>query len=197
MTPYIRRVGFRVLAAFFFFATLLAATAAAQVTTGNITGRVADAQGNVVPGAAVTARSKATGRSRATTTNEAGEYTLADLPAGTYELSVEAKGFSKAVLGEMELNVGATVTQNFDLKPGELSETVQVSSEAALVQTTTSELGRSITPVEVRELPLINRTFASLSIVAPEARAPSATSTRPRRASATSASTAATAASST
>src|SRR5438105_4940926 len=169
MTSYLQ-TGLRLLAAFFMFVTLLAASAAAQVTTGNIHGRVADAQGNVVPGATVTARSKATGRARATTTNEAGEYTLADLPAGTYELSVEAKGFSKALLSEMELNVGATVTQNFDLKPGELSETVQVTSEAALVQTTTSELGRSITPTEVRELPLINRTFASLSIVAPEAR---------------------------
>jgi hypothetical protein len=167
MTPYIR---LGLLAAFFAFNALLAPTASAQVTTGSITGRVADAQGNVVPGATVTARSKATALSRSTTTNEAGEYTLADLPAGTYELTVEAKGFSKAVLGEMELNVGATVTQNFDLKPGEVSETVQVSSEAALVQTTTSELGRSITPTEVRELPLINRTFASLSIIAPEAR---------------------------
>ena len=169
MTSYIQ-TGLRLVAAFFVFVTLLAAPAAAQVTTGNITGRVADAQGNVVPNASVTARSKATGRSRTTTTNDVGEYTLADLPAGTYELSVEAKGFSKALLSELELNVGATVTQNFDLKPGEISETVQVTSEAALLQTTTSELGRNITPTEVRELPLINRTFASLSIVAPEAR---------------------------
>ena len=149
---------------------LLAAHASAQVTTGSITGRVSDAQGNVVPNAAVTARNKATGRSRTATTSDVGEYTLTDLPAGTYEVTVEAKGFSKALLGELEVNVGATVTQNFDLKPGEISETVQVTSEGALVQTTTSELGRNITPTEVRELPLINRTFASLSIVAPEAR---------------------------
>jgi hypothetical protein len=169
MRPY-ARTGLRLFAAFFLFAVLLAAPSKAQVTTGNVNGRVADQQGHVVPGATVTARSKATAISRTTTTNDAGEYTLADLPAGTYELTVEAKGFSKAVLSELELNVGATVTQNFDLKPGELSESVQVSSEAALVQTTTSELGRSVTPVEVRELPLINRTFASLSIVAPEAR---------------------------
>lgn len=169
MTSYMQTV-LRFLAASFVFAILLASNATAQVTTGNITGRVADAQGNVVPNASVTARSKATGRSRTTTTNEVGEYTLTDLPAGTYEITVEANGFSKALLDELELNVGATVAQNFDLKPGQLSETVQVTSEAALVQTTTSELGRNITPTEVRELPLINRTFASLSIVAPEAR---------------------------
>src|SRR5437868_10351764 len=112
MTSYIR-TPFRLLAVFFLFCMLLAAPAKAQVTTGSIIGRVADAQGNVVPNASVTARNKATGRSRTTTTNEVGEYTLADLPAGTYELSVEAKGFSKALLSEMELNVGATVTQNF------------------------------------------------------------------------------------
>jgi len=169
MTSY-KRIAFRLLATSFLFAILFEAAATAQVTTGNITGRVADAQGNVVPNASVTARNKATDRSRTTTTNEAGEYTLTDLSAGTYEVTVEAKGFSKALLGELELNVGATLTQNFDLRPGEISETVQVTSEAALVQTTTSELGRNITPTEVRELPLINRTFASLSVVAPEAR---------------------------
>jgi hypothetical protein len=169
MTAYVQTV-LRFLAASFVFTILLASNTMAQVTTGNITGRVADAQGNVVPNASVTARSTATGRSRTTTTNEVGEYTLTDLPAGTYEVTVEAKGFNKALLGELELNVGATVAQNFDLKPGQLSETVQVTSEAALVQTTTSELGRNITPTEVRELPLINRTFASLSIIAPEAR---------------------------
>ncbi|HJQ32471.1 MAG TPA: TonB-dependent receptor [Pyrinomonadaceae bacterium] len=160
----------RFLAASFLLLVLLAAHVSAQVTTGSITGRVSDAQGAAVPNAAVTARNKATGRERTATTNEAGDYTLADLPAGTYEVTVESKGFSKALLAALDVNVGATVTQNFDLKPGEISETVQVTSEAALVQTTTSELGRNITPTEVRELPLINRTFASLSIVAPEAR---------------------------
>src|SRR5579885_2113153 len=149
----------RTLASIFMFGILFAVTATAQVTTGNITGHVADAQGNVVPNASVTARNKATSISR-TTTNEAGEYTLADLPAGTYEVTVEAKGFSKAQLSTLELNVGATVTQNFGLKPGEITETVQVTSDtSALVQTTTSELGRNVTPLEVRELPLINRTF--------------------------------------
>src|SRR5205085_6161326 len=146
------------------------AAAMAQQSTGDITGRVLDQQGGAVPNATVTARSKGTSFSRTTTTNEQGEYTLAELPPGAYEVTVEAKGFSKTLLKDYELNVGATQTQNFDLKPGEISETVEVTAEGALVQTTTSELGRNITPTEVRELPLINRTCASLSIVAPEAR---------------------------
>src|ERR1043166_3881892 len=94
------RTGLRLFAAFFLFAVLLAAPSKAQVTTGNVNGRVADQQGHVVPGATVTARSTATAISRTTTTNDGGEYTLAALPAGTYELTVEAKGFSKAVLSE-------------------------------------------------------------------------------------------------
>ncbi|HYX40726.1 MAG TPA: TonB-dependent receptor, partial [Pyrinomonadaceae bacterium] len=142
----------------------------AQQSTGDITGRVLDQQGGAVPNATVTARSKGTSFSRTTTTNEQGEYTLAELPPGAYEVTVEAKGFSKTLLKDYELNVGATQTQNFELKPGEVSETVEVTAEGALVQTTTSEIGRNITPTEVRELPLINRTFASLSVIAPEAR---------------------------
>ena len=160
----------RTLAGFLMFCLLLAAPALAQVTTADITGRVTDAQGNLVPNATVTARNSATGLFRATNTNEEGVYTLAELPAGTYEVTVEAKGFSKAVLREQELNVGASPTLNFELRPGELSETIEVTTEGAIVETTRSELGRNITPTEVRELPLINRTFASLSVIAPEAR---------------------------
>ena len=141
-----------------------------QVTTGKITGRVTDTQGGVVSGATVTATNKGTGQARSSTTNESGEYTIAELPPGKYDVTVEATSFSKPLLQDFELNVGATVTQNFELKPGQISETVQVQAESALVQTTTSELARSVTPVEVRELPLINRTFASLAVVAPEAR---------------------------
>src|SRR5437868_15487074 len=72
MTSYIQ-TGLRLVAAFFVFVTLLAAPAAAQVATGNITGRVAGAQGNGVPHASVTDRSRATGCSRPTSTNDVGE----------------------------------------------------------------------------------------------------------------------------
>src|SRR5205809_6888054 len=92
--------------------------ARAQVITGDITGRVTDAEGRVVPGATVTAVNKGTLSTRTTTTNDAGEYTINQLPAGKYDLSVEAKSFSKAVAQDFELNVGARVTKNFELKPG-------------------------------------------------------------------------------
>ncbi|MGH9882861.1 MAG: TonB-dependent receptor domain-containing protein, partial [Pyrinomonadaceae bacterium] len=133
-------------------------------------GRVTDEQGRVVPGATVTATNKGTGAVRTVTTNENGEYTLTQLPAGKYDLTVEAKNFSKALAADFELNVGAKTTQNIELKPGELTATVQVTSEGAPIETTTSEISKNITPAEVQNLPLLNRTFANLSIIAPEAR---------------------------
>src|ERR1700682_4926948 len=147
---------------------VLAAPGFAQVTTGNITGRVTDPQGRVVPGAAVTVTNKATGASRTATTNDSGDYAVAELPPGKYEVAVEAKSFSRALLQDFELNVGAKVTQNFELKPGEVTATVQVTSEGTLVETTNSEIGKNITPGELQNLPLLNRTFANLSIIAPE-----------------------------
>ncbi len=152
------------------FTLLLAATALAQVTTGDITGHVLDAQGNIVPNATVTVRNTGTGLTRTAQTDTEGTYTVAQLPAGTYEVTVEAQGFNRALLKSLDVNVGAQLTQNFDLKPGDIKESVEVMGDQALVETTSSELGRNITPVEVQNLPLLNRTFASLSVIAPEAR---------------------------
>ncbi|MGH9900800.1 MAG: TonB-dependent receptor domain-containing protein, partial [Pyrinomonadaceae bacterium] len=73
-------------------------------------------------------------------------------------------------LKDLELNIGSRQTLNFDLKPGELTETIEVSADAVLVETTRSELGGVVTPIEVENLPLLNRTFANLSVIMPEAR---------------------------
>src|SRR5213080_1882716 len=142
----------------------------AQVTTGDITGRVTDAQGKVVSGATVTVTNKATSALRSATTNDSGDYTITELPPGKYDVAAEAKGFSKALAQDFELNVGAKATQNFELKPGEVTATVQVTAGGLAVETTTSEISKSITPEEFQNLPLLNRTFSSLSLIAPEAR---------------------------
>ena len=141
-----------------------------QVTTADITGRVADSQGKVVTGATLTATNKATGNSRSTTTNDDGEYTLVGLQPGRYDVTVEAGGFSKALLQDLELNVGAKLSQNFEMKPGQVTETVTITSESALVETTKSELGAVVTPREVRELPILDRNFAGLTYVVPGVR---------------------------
>jgi hypothetical protein len=159
---------------FFVLALLLSLGAAgsglAQVTTASVTGRIADQQGASVPNATVTATNKATGLSRSTTTDTAGQYTISELPPGNYEISVEAQSFSKALVKDLELNVGSRQNINVELKPGSVNEVVNVSSDSTLIETTRSDLDRAITPREIQNLPLINRTFANLAVIAPEAR---------------------------
>ena len=158
------------IAAILFFSIFCVIPVLSQVTTGDINGRVTDQQGKVVSGATVTATRQGTATFRTATTDDSGDYTLTNLPPGKYDITAEAASFSKALAKDFELNVGASVTQNFELKPGPVTATVEVTSEGNPIETTTSELGRNITPAEVQNLPLLNRTFANLSIIAPEAR---------------------------
>ncbi|HEV2707139.1 MAG TPA: carboxypeptidase regulatory-like domain-containing protein [Pyrinomonadaceae bacterium] len=169
MTPH-HRIALHRLTSLLALCLLLTATAFAQVTTGDITGRVLDAQGNVVPNATISVRNLSTGLTRSAQTDSEGTYTVTQLPAGTYEVTVEAQGFARAVVKSFDVNVGTRLTQNFDLKPGDLRETVEVHGDATLIETTRSDLGGVVTPVEVQNLPLLNRTFASLSVIMPEAR---------------------------
>lgn len=160
----------RLLATIFILTALLAGLAGAQVITGDITGRVLDQQGNAVVDATVTARNAGTGLTRTAKTNDSGDYTLAQLPPGPYEVTVEAKGFAKALQKDFSVTVGTKPTLNFDLKPGGVTEIVEVQGGAPLIETTRSEIGGVITPNEVQNLPLLNRTFANLSTILPEAR---------------------------
>ncbi|MCL4812170.1 MAG: TonB-dependent receptor [Vicinamibacteraceae bacterium] len=142
----------------------------AQATTGEITGRVVDAAGNVVPGVTVAARNAGTGLRRETVSGPTGEYLLTSLPPGRYSVGAELAGFKTAIVEDIELNVGSRLTVPLRLEVGDMSESVTVSSQATLVETTRSDLAGVVTPVEIENLPVLNRTFASLAIVMPEAR---------------------------
>ena len=149
---------------------LLAAPVAAQVTTADIIGRVVDQNGAAVASATITARHTGTGQERTAQSDEQGNYTISELPPGTYDITVQAQNFSKAVVQGREINVGRTVTLNFDLKPGQITEIVNVTADSLQIETTRSDLGGVVTPVQVENLPLLNRTFAALSVIMPEAR---------------------------
>ena len=149
---------------------LLATSAVAQVTTADVTGRVLDQNGAAVASATVTARNTGTGQMRTAQSDQQGNYTLSELQPGTYEITVEAPNFSKAVVQNREINVGTTVTLNFDLKPGQITEIVNVTADSLQIETTRSDLGGVVTAAQVENLPLLNRTFAALSIIMPEAR---------------------------
>src|SRR5688500_15878028 len=148
----------------------LAASAAAQATYGDLTGSVVDAQVDAVPGVTVTVRNEATWLTRNTTTGGEGEYTFTQIPPGVYSASAELTGFRKAVVREVQVGVGTRGTLNFELAVGNLEETVEVVGDAALVETTRSDISGVVTPHEIQNLPMLNRTFAGLSVIMPEAR---------------------------
>ncbi|MBA2525809.1 MAG: carboxypeptidase regulatory-like domain-containing protein [Pyrinomonadaceae bacterium] len=148
----------------------LVSPAMAQGTTGDIVGRVVDSTEKTVPGATVTATNKGTGQARTATTNDSGEFSITDLPPGKYDLTVEAPSFSKSLLRDYELNVGANRTLNIEMKPGEVTAVVEIMADSLAIETTKSDIGGVVTPLEVQNLPLLNRTFAALSVIMPEAR---------------------------
>ena len=161
---------FRCLASLVVLSAVFAPAALAQRTNADLTGRVLDQNGAAVTNATVTARHLGTSAQRATQTNESGEYELRELPPGRYEITVEATSFSKSLVRDLELNIGTASTLNFDLKPGQLTETIEVAASGILVETTRSDLADVVTPLQVQTLPLLNRTFSNLSVIAPEAR---------------------------
>src|SRR6185295_18415922 len=95
---------------------LSATSAGAQQTTGNIQGRIVDAQKAAIPGVTVTAKNAATGYNRSEVTDSEGVYRLASLPLGTYEVRAELSGFAPYVNKSVEVNVGQTTDVNVDLK---------------------------------------------------------------------------------
>ncbi|MEQ1923084.1 MAG: carboxypeptidase regulatory-like domain-containing protein, partial [Pyrinomonadaceae bacterium] len=158
-----------------FFSVLILIFAASaisfgQATTADILGTVEDPTGRVIPGATVTATNVATNQSRKTTTNDSGNFAITNLQPGRYNVTVEAASFSKAVVKDIELNVGANRTLQIDLKVGQISEIVEITANDALIEVSRSDIGTTVSPKEIENLPLLNRTFAGLSIIAPEAR---------------------------
>lgn len=151
--------------------SLLAVSAAwAQVSTGQIGGVVYDATGAVLANADVTVTNPATGLTRTTRSNDTGNYTFALLPPGKYELKVESPGFSTHLRKDVTLGVGQQLTLNVTLEPGAVEEVVTVTEEQPLIELTRSEIGGSVSPLEAKELPILDRNFASLTYLIPGVR---------------------------
>jgi hypothetical protein len=156
------------------FAALLAFPHAilAQRSTATIRGTVADATRSSLPGALVTAKNDATGLTRTATTNDAGLYSIAELPVGVYTVQVEFAGFKTAVRTGLTLNVADDRAVNFELQPGNVSETVRVEANSQAVRTIGGDVSGVITGEQVRELPLNGRNFLQLVTLMPGVSAP-------------------------
>src|SRR5579862_3165216 len=138
----------------------------AQVSGATLSGTVTDPQGGAVPNAKVTARNVATGVSTDSETNGSGLYSIPNLNAGDYEVSVTAAGFSTAV-AKLTLTVGQKQELNMPLAVGEVQQNVQVTTEAPQVELESSTVSGEVNSTTVRELPLNGRDWASLATLQP------------------------------
>jgi hypothetical protein len=136
----------------------LGPAASAQVETGQITGRVTDPNGAVVPGAAVAVKSVETGAERAATTDEEGAYTVTNLQPGLYDVSVQAQNFAKSTQ-RVQVTVGAKASLETQLSVTELKgeQVVVVAGAGVEVNTQTQELSNVVSGEQIRALPTITR----------------------------------------
>lgn len=146
---------------------------AAQGSVGALLGNVRDESGGGVPGATITAVETRTNISRTAVSNEAGNYTFANLAPGVYRVVGELAGFRKFAREGVEVNVNTTVRVDIGLTLGELAESVTVTGEAPMLQTDRTDTGRIIESAQITQMPLgFNRNFQALLVTVPGASRP-------------------------
>jgi len=129
--------------------------AVAQTDRGSITGTVSDPTGAVVANAAIAAKNVATGQTYTATSTQTGNYTLAQLPTGAYEVTVTVQGFKKFTRQGLELAPTQTMRIDISLEVGSNAETVTVTAEATLLKTENGELASNVTGDRLNNLPLL------------------------------------------
>ena len=140
----------------------------AQTFRGTILGTVSDPNGAVVAGAKVTARNTSTGLERSTTTDEAGNYTIPELPIGTYEVRVEQTGFANAVVSSVIVAVASERRIDVNLTVAGQQNLV-VIAPSVQAETTTNTLGGTITAKSAADLPINGRDFTKFLVMVPGA----------------------------
>ena len=141
---------------------LLSMPLGAQTTTGRILGAVTDQSGAALTGATVVITDVQRGVTRTITTDQAGEYVAPDLTPGIYKLRAQAPGFKSVERTDIQLEVAKDARIDLMLQPGQVSETVVVSGEVPLVDTTSSTLGGTLTNETINDLPLNGRNYENL-----------------------------------
>jgi Carboxypeptidase regulatory-like domain/TonB dependent receptor-like, beta-barrel len=132
-----------------------------------IDGVVRDEQSAMLPGATVSLRNQDTGFERTTTTEADGRYRFAALAPGTYTLRVELQGFASEVVQDIVLTIGLQLRRDFTLKLQSLTETVTVTGESPVVDTTKSEVAGVVTQEQIQTLPVNSRQFLNLALLMP------------------------------
>ncbi len=143
-----------------------AATTYAQTDTARVTGEITDPSGAVIPNAIVTITNTEQGTVASAKTDGSGDFTISGLTRGSYQIKVEAQGFS-SVQQNFPLDVSQTKQLNLNLKAGAETQTVTVMDTASLVDTTSSSTGEVIKGRQVTQLPLNGRNFTALALLTP------------------------------
>ena len=158
-----------ILALFLLAALVLAIPLGAQDVTASITGNVTDASGAAIVGATVVARDLDRGTAYSTATDAAGFYNLARLPGSRYEVKVTNAGFEASVQPSVELVINQVAKLDFQLKVGNVNQTVEVTSAAPILQTETTTLGTVLQSDAITSLPLETRNYNQLTLLIPGA----------------------------
>jgi Carboxypeptidase regulatory-like domain/TonB dependent receptor-like, beta-barrel len=168
MTPQIKRP----LVLLLFLSALCAclsgmSLAQTSLATGRLDGTVYDKTGAAIPSASATVRNEATGVSFTQTSDDNGRFSFLNLEPGSYELTVEKKGFSVAKLQGLTVTVGTTTSVHPQLRVGSFEETVTVTAETPLVDTSQSALSSVVNQRDINNLPLNGRNFTDFVLLTP------------------------------
>lgn len=147
-------------------ATLVGTIAWAQQTLGTLNGTVTDQTGAAIPMASITVVSDQTASSRAVTSNAGGAYSIRDLSIGTYTITISAKGFNTEKIDSVVIQADRTATLSTQLKPGQVSSTVEVTASPMLNATDTTN-GYVLDAATIEAIPLGTGSFTQLAILSP------------------------------
>src|SRR5438128_239948 len=136
------------------FITVCVGVSVAQTNRGGIRGTVADASGAVIPGAAVTITNLGTNQAVKLTTSEEGTYSATSLEPVVYNITVEVAGFKKAVINNIKVDTATNVTANVTMEPGEVTNEINVTAEAPLINAESGVTSQTITERQIQDIPL-------------------------------------------
>ncbi len=150
---------------------MLAVPCAAVAQEATLSGTVTDATNAALPGTTVTARHVDTGSTFVSVSDASGTYRIGALRVGIYRVTAELTGFSTMAMENVQLLVGQNVVLNVKMALASVQESVTVTSQSPLVDTTASKLGGNIDPIQMQALPVNGRNWMGLTILAPGSRA--------------------------
>lgn len=151
------------LAAALFAAAILPTTSLAQVDIATITGLVRDQGGAVIPGARILVRQVDTNQEVETSTNKRGFCMVPRLKIGSYQVSAFVRGFKTEIRRGIVLNVQQVIRLDFDMKVGDITESIAVTAQASLLETGTASLGQVVYEKVIKDLPLNGRIYLELA----------------------------------